>query len=366
MDAEIRVYDRDINWIGATSRAVSIILRRELRGTGSFEIHIEPELGAELFQRGRVIVINKDGRRAGIIRRVELSEGRGERDLAVFGDMPDGRTRQRIVIPPTKEEQPSAYGYERISGDAETVVKHFARRNMTESPDMKRNFNRMVIAENKHRGIVFPWQARYSNLADEIEAICAYAGVGYEIYLDLSADQWVFDIVAGTDRSVGQSENDRVVFQTEHNNIGRYKYSEDFANYRNTGYAGGMGSDENRLIYTLGADNDSDERFETFLDCSNARDITELMYYGNQLLNGYAAVQTIEADTLPNTFTFERDFFFGDKVTLRVRRYGIQLDAVVSGVREVWERQTGYRAEIRFGERLPNLFSLVNRREAVR
>jgi len=366
MGAEIRVYDQDLNWIGATSRAVSIVLNRELRDTGTFEIHIDPDMAGGIFQRGNVIVINNDGRKAGIIKHVELTIERGRRDLAVFGMLPDGRTRQRIVVPPTKAEQPTAYGYERISGDAETVIKHFASRNLVEPTDPKRKFPRMVIAENQHRGITFPWQARYTVLADELAPMCAYAGVGYEIYLDMREKQWVFDVIFGADRSAGQSENEPVIFRTEHNSIEKYKYSEDFSNFRNTGYAGGAGSDENRLVYTLGADNEGDDRHEAFLDCSNARDITELMYYGEQLLSEYVPIQTIEADTLPNTFVFGKDYFFGDKVTLSIRRYGIQIDAVITGMREIWERQTGYKAEIRFGERLPNLFSLINKKEAVR
>jgi len=366
MGAEIRVYDKNHEWVDATERAESIIFNRDLYGTGTFEIHISPDLGARLFRRGNIIAMGNDGHKAGIVRNVVLDMSRGKCDLAVFGDMPDGMTRQRIVVPPTKAENPTAYGYERINSDAETAIKHFARRNMTESTDAERNFDRLTIAENRHRGKTFPWQARYTNLAEEMKDICTYAEIGYEIYLDLANDQWVFDVIAGTDRSTGQTANEPIIFQPEHSNLGGYKYSEDFTSYRNTGYAGGAGDDENRLIYTLGADNAGSERVEAFLDCSGARDITELLYYGNQRLSEHIAIQTIEADTLPKTFTFGKDYFFGDKVTLRVQKYGIQIDAVVAGVRETWERATGYRTEIRFGERLPNLFSLINKKEVVR
>jgi len=366
MGAEIRVYDSDFNWIGATTQAVSVVLKRELFETGSFEIHIEPDAGVELFRRGNILVIDRDGHKAGIVRSVVLSAERGKRDLAVFGDMPDGLAKQRIIVPPTKAEQPTAYGYERINSDAETVIKHFAARNMTAPTDSKRQFQRLVMAENKHRGVTFPWQARYTSLADELNSICNYAGIGYEIYADLKEDRWVFDVIAGADRSAGQTDNEPVIFQTEHSNLSSYKYSEDYASFRNTGYAGGAGNDENRLIYTLGANNEGLDRFETFLDCSSARDVSELMYYGSQRMSEYTAVQSIAADTLPRTFTFGKDYFFGDKVTLRVRKYGLQVDTTIAGVREIWERQTGYKAEIRFGEKLPNLTSLTNRREVVR
>ncbi len=365
---EIRIYDKNLNWIDVVTLASSVQFKRELYGVGSFEIQVGLNIkGAlSLCNRNTIIVINSDPKKAGVVRDFRIEETREGAILTVYGETLDGLTRQRIVVPPNQEQDSNALGWEKIEGNAETIIKHFVNRNMVLAFDDNRNFKNMVMAKNTNFGKVFPWKARYSNLKEELENICSYAEVGYSIEADLKNKQFVFDIIRGTDRTRLQKQISPVVFRTEYSNIGEYTYSEEHKNAKNTGYSGGAGEDEKRLIYILGAENKGIDRTETFVDCANSENIDDLKYYGEQKMIDLNPKKTLEVFALPKTFEFEKDYFLGDKVTVFIDKLGLEIDTIITSVTEVWEREVGYNCEVRFGDKVPNIFSLQNRKEVIR
>lgn len=364
---EIRIYDRGMNWLAETVLAESVQLTRELYAPGYVEVHIHPDKkgAAELVRRGNIITIDGDPHKSAIIRDFKVSEKRNVSELIIYGTTPIGMAKQRITVPPTQAQDPNALGWDKVSGSAETVLKHYVSRNMTAAYDSKRNFPRLVIAENKNRGIVFPWKSRYAALHDELFNIGNYAEMGFEIVPDIASKRWIFDVIEGTDRTRGSGIMSPVAFNLEWQNVEGYIYSEDYQNYRSTGYAGGQGEDEKRLIYALGAGVAGDDRWETFLDCGNASDIMELKYYGEQKMNEYKEAKTVEANALPKVFSYERDYFLGDLVTVTISRLGIDVNTRITSVKTIWERDKGKRDEIRFGGKLPTIFSILNRRGEV-
>ena len=393
----IRIYDRELNWIYESKSCDSVQLTRELYGPGTFEIHIHPDklgfspsgdwgfseslggAGGGLaaysghlpanrhpFQKNNIITFNLDGHRSGLIREFHLEERSGRREYVVYGETGASLTGQRIVVPPTRWENPNALGWERIRGPAETVIKHFAAMNMTSPGDSARRFSDLILAADLRRGIDFPWQARFGPLDEVLRDICSFADMGYEIYADIENRRWIFDVIPGTDRTKNQTALSPVSFNMEFQNIESYRYLEEYRNFRNTGYAGGEGEDENRLIYILGGENTGHDRFETFLDCGMARNINELIHYGTQRLSEFREIKSLELSALPKVFRFEKDYFLGDKVSVYISRLGLSIDARITTVREIWERQGGYRAQIRFGAGLPSIHDVLGRAGSVR
>ena len=370
----IRIYDRNFNWLYESRSAESVQLSREIYTPGSFEIHIHPDrlgltgdLGsAHPFQKGNIAVFNRDGHRSGIIREFYLDERANKRVYVIFGETGSSLSSQRLVVPPTQAESAAALGWERVRGPAESVIKHFVRQNMTSPRDGSRRFSDLHLMADQRRGIEFPWQARFSSLSEVLSDICNFADMGYEIYADIPERRWVFEVIPGADRTKSQSLLSPVSFNMEYQNIESYRYLEDYRNFRNTGYAGGEGEDENRLIYIVGANNTGHNRFETFLDCGMARNITELIHYGNQRLSEYREVKSLELSALPKVFYFDKDYFLGDKVSVFISRLNLSLDARITSVREIWEAGSGYRAQIRFGAGLPSIHDVLGRRAVVR
>lgn len=367
MKIEIRFYDKKFNWIGVINLCRYLQFKRELYGVGTFELQVSLNTKGilELCKIGNIIVINGDGKKSGIIRGFTIEKSRGNSVVTINGHTGDGLTTQKIVVPPTASQDSNALGWEKVSGNAETVIKHFINRNMYNAYDKNRNIENLIVAENTNFGKTFPWKARYTNLAEELENICSYAQVGYSIYADIKNKKWVFDILRGKDRTKSQQEISPVVFRTEYSNIEEFTYTEDYLDYANTGYAGGYGEDEKRLMYILNPENKDVDRFETFLDCSNNDNITDLMYYAKQKMVDYEPKKTIELLTLPRTFIFEDDYFLGDKVSVYIDKLGLEIDVVVTSVIETWEREGGYICELRLGDKVPNIFSIKNK-EAIR
>jgi len=365
---EIRIYDPDFNWLDVATQAESVLFTRELYGVGSFEIRIHPDkVGAfKLARRDNIIVINGDGHKSGIIRDFGITENRDASFFTIFGETGNGFTKQRTTVPPTASQDSGAFGWDRIRGNAETVLKHYISRHIVSPADAGRRIPNIIIAPNQNRGVTFPWQTRFQPLNEELTNIANFAEMGFEFFADIPGRRWVFDVVEGLNRAKSQSKLSPVVFRMEHSNIEGYNYKEDFANYRSTGYALGAGEDERRQIYTLGTNHKGRDRWEIALDCGSPDNINELMYYGEQRLNEYQPAKTVEANALPKVFVFERDYFLGDKVTVYISRLALEIDTRITSVKDIWERTTGRRSEIRFGDKLPNLFSIFNRREEVR
>jgi len=368
MACEIRIYDKDFNWVGTVKNAESIQFTRSFYGIGGFEIHIHPEknYAGKLCQRGNFIIINGNMEKMGIIRYFTLNESRDGASISVFGDTVKGFANQRIIIPPTKTENPLAYGWDRISGNAETVIKHYLKRSLTNSSISGRNIPFIEIAEDLGRGQTAKWQARYQNLGEVIQEIAEMYDIGWKAYFDPERKMILYDINEGTDRTLSQTENSPVTFKLEYSNIGEYSYTEDFSNFRTTGICGGSGEDENRLIYTLGGEAEGAWRFEEFLDCGNAKDITELIHYGEQKLSEFKEIKHIEADALPRAFIFEEDFFLGDKVSVYIGRINSTEDTRITEVKEIWERDSGYSYEIKFGYDLPNIYTALKPKAVIR
>jgi hypothetical protein len=319
-----------------------------------------------LIKKNNIIVINRDGGKAGIVRDFHITENRHKQEFVIFGDIADGLTRRRLTVPPTETERPGSFGWDRIKGNAEAVIKHYANANMINPFNPNRAFKRLTMSPDLKRGNIFPWQTRYEPLNEVLFNAGQYAAMGYGISADVASTRWVFDVIPGVDRTTSQDERSPVTFRMEYGNISDYRYAEDRQNHKNTGYAAGQGEDEKRLIYILNDDTKDIDRIETFLDCGNASDINELTYYGGQRLSEFIEAKTVEVLALPRTFIYEQDYNLGDIVTVIISRLGLSIDTRITSVRETWERRTGHTVEARFGERLPNIFTVLNKPGVVR
>jgi hypothetical protein len=366
-NCEIRIYDADFNWVGAAHTMESVQFERNLYGAGMFEIHIHPDKSGadQLIRRGNIIIINGDPEKSGVVRNFRLSEDKGKSEFIIYGETGNGFLRQRIIVPPTNVQVPGAGGGDKIDGNTESILKHYVERNVINPFDTNRKFQNFAIAPNLNRGGVFNWQARYSGLLEELEIIGNQYGMGFQVYADLPRKQWVFDVIEGRNRGKNQSELSPVSFNMAYQNVSGFEYSEDYSQFRNTGYIGGKGENESREFYIAGAENTGRDRHEVFVNCSNAANSAELQLSGQQKMSEYAPSKTIEASALPNVFLYGRDYFLGDAVNLFIARLNLDITAKVTASKEIWERQTGYKTEIRFGEKVPNLFNMLLKRKDV-
>jgi hypothetical protein len=345
-----------------------MIFTREWLGSGvvQFEINADDKAANALITRGNIIKVNKDPRKCATITDFELKQDRGTPMLSINAVPGNGFLARRVSVPPTSAQAPGSLGWDRVSAPAETVLKHYADRNIGPGAfDPKRTIVPLVIADDLARGVQTPAQVRYTKLDEDMSAIGRYASMGYEIYGDTANKRWVFDVIPGADRTRGQTDNDPVMLRMDYQNIESYRYVDSSVNLRNTGYALGAGQDENRFTQIIGADNEGAERYEVTLDCGNVNLIDELLYYGGIKLGEFAEARTLEISALPNVFVLGRDYFLGDVITVMIGRLGLILPTRVESVTETWERARGHKVAARFGEKIPNILKILTVRQEV-
>jgi hypothetical protein len=360
--AEIRIFTPSLDWTDVCAAPESIQFARELYGAGTFEIHVHPDKrgAAALATRGNIIMINGDRRFTGIVRNFTISEDKDKTELVVYGETLNGILRQRLVVPHMNfarfTQNSAGTAYDARSGSPETVMKAYAAAHAGLDAEADRIIPILTVSDDLSRGDPLDWQARYTPLLEELTAIGQYAGVGFAVEFDPAELCLVFDTIHGTDRTVGNGDVSPVAFNTKYQNVGAYSYSENWDEYASTAYAGGAGEDAARAIAVKGGDAAGLDRFEAFVDCGNVTG-AELDAAAVVKLSELAPVKSIEADALPRAFTFGEDYFLGDLVTLYVARLGLEIPSRVTAAKDVWERERGHAVEIRFGERLPNIFT---------
>ena len=131
-------------------------------------------------------------------------------------------------------------------------------------------------------GVEMAWQARWTQLSEELRRIGEFAQIGYKITLDANNKQYIFDTIAGTDRTAGQKERAPVIFCREYKNISEQKYTLDATAGMNIVYAGGSGEEEKQQVTKLydGEMPAGVYRMEGFTDISSAVSYTHLLENG--------------------------------------------------------------------------------------
>ena len=341
---ELRAIDTSFTSIAYLDSCSSIQLIRKLWEVGTVEIHVDAnKKGAKLLKPG--IIVFLDEHRAGILDSYGTDNGKTGKVVIAKGKQLKDLCRLRLTVPGQLEDT-QFYGYDRYpaidapDASAESIIKHYVDRHMVHPDDPSRAFPGLVIAPDQHRGPAMRWQSRFESLSTVFKNIGEQTGMGYDIYLDLANNQFVFDVVPGNDHT--SSSDHPVVFASDWSNVSSLKYSEDASKYMNTGYCGGAGEDEGRLIQII-YENDTPRsgfgRRETWLDCGSIDNIDDLYYEGTYRLKENAEVRGLSGEVVSaGPFRYLEQWDHGDMVTTLSRDDEVEMDARITEVREVYER----------------------------
>jgi hypothetical protein len=351
--------------------ASSVQWTRKLYDVGTFEIHTAMHVkGAEQLLPGRIVFL--DERHAGIIDYYDADEKKSGVPVTAKGKELKNLCFWRSTAP-SQLEDTQFFGYDRFpaltdpDAPAESVIKHYADRHMVNPDDTVRGFPGLVIAEDQLRGPEMRWQSRFEPLTAVYKSIGELTGMGYEIRLDLENSQFVFDVIAGRDRT--SASDSPVVFATAWGNVSGLKYSEDESGWANTGYAGGAGENEGRLIQVVYEDDiprSGWDRRETWLDCGSVELVDDLLYEGKYKLRDKSRARGLSGDVIPaGPFRYGMHWDIGDYVTLKSRVSGVEMDTQITEVRLSYEKG---KADIKpiFGKRPKNVLDEIRKIGVVR
>lgn len=354
-NVSIRVISPQFELLGEIDDYESLQFIRRFYKVGEFELHINMDKNnTDKLQKNNLIILGGCVNKVGIIMyRENLPDENGNDELIIKGPTLKGIMSRRLIVPPV-----SGDGYDSETGSIETILKAFVNNNVVNPTNTERKIPQVIIETDQGRGNQDAWRGRFEILSDKLDEIGEYSEIGWDVTLDINNNNWVFDVLIGRNLTVNQDILPPVIFSTDFDNIKNQHLIQSQLATANLGYAGGSGDDINRLIQQVGSTSGL-ERIETFLDCSQAADVNELLTMGAQKLDVLKEIKAYEFQFIPdNTFIYEKDYDLGDTVTAQSKKWGVTMDVQIIEVKEIYEI-AGNTLEAIFGTNIPTILDKI-------
>lgn len=374
-----------MNFYGIITNYDSLICVWNYYECGTFELTINKnKANTSKLKEDNMLIVNKKDDKILLIDKVVTTTKKNSKTMKVTGTCIKGIAKRRII---------ATNGYDRVTEtEAENIQKHYIEKHMVKSyydniRTPERDIPWIKIAPTQNRGIKTLWQARLTNLHDELKHISEDTGLGWIGRLDRNEKCIYFDSLKGENRTVNQIESFNshkslekftntelqkythnqlkgtikhpyIIFSEKKKNLLEGKVTDDNSNYKNVGYIAGKGENEDRIIIVKGNATGFDRR-EVLIDLNNIEDMDELNSEGQKKLDTYKIIQSIEGKVyqIPN-MEWEKDFFLGDLVTLESD--GIYEDKRIIQAKEIYERNN-ITVELGFGDKVPSLGEEIKR-----
>ena len=325
--ARVELFNPDHEFIGVVEEFVQLTWRRSLWGAGSANL-VLPQYSrwVQLARDGWVILPPDEDDLAYIVRQFLVSiqgSSVGDLDLTAPGIGSILGNPGRCVIPPTSSSHD-----EQNDVPAETAIKHYVSSHAGASAAAERQLPKFTVAADQGRGANVTVHARYQPVSDVISDIARSQGIGWDITYDRAEDQFVFDVVVGTNRT------NSVYFDLAFESILELSWLRSQIELSTYAYVAGQGTGADRTIverYVGAAEPTGFDRREVLIDARDLDNSDALAARGDARLEGDEDI--IEVRVNPRgSFRYNEQFFLGDLVTIKERTFGIQTTARVVGV----------------------------------
>lgn len=340
----IRILSKGLNLLGEVDNYLSFSFTRKYYSYGEFQLvtNIKVQNTGKL-NVGNLVMIGNDKSKVGIIKHKEIKINEaGEEILTVKGYSISHFLTQRITIPLTGEAQDS------IEGNAETVMKHYVKRNCLDIKGMK--FPSFIISENQNRGEQIKWTSRYKNLAEELEKISRITDVACTIYPDFKTKTYIFDVYNGRDFSASQNINPPVIFSSKFDNVESQEYVDSLLDFGNYAIVAGQGEGVNREIIMMGSEASGFDKSVIIVDARDEEGSSDLPSRGAAKLKEHERIISFNAEIITKgPFEYEKDWDLGDIVTVQNSDWNVEVDTRITEVTEIYET-SGFRLNVVFGE----------------
>lgn len=326
---EIRIYDPTMAFQGLVEDQTSLLWNRAYFGGGSFELYcpVTPN-NQGLLQMGNLVWI-KGAADAGVIESLTLEQNSVKNQITAKGRFLDSYMSRRLIRPM----------YEINDGYVETAMRAILS-NAEPLPLVQ--LGPVMGFEEK-----VTFQATYKNLFDYEQRLAKYANIGFRFRPDFTNKTITFELYKGLDRSIHQSDRNRVIFSQAYNNIAEAKYSTNSQLLKTTCYVGGRGTGSSREFVIAGDDTLTGlRRFEVYVNASDISDegLTDaeyqamLMQRGNNELQHDTYVNSFECVTDANrNFVYKTNYDIGDIITIQKENWGLSTDLRLTEITEIYE-----------------------------
>ncbi len=342
-------------------KVISASWTKRFYSPGSFSIVLPGNAkGTQYLQKNKIIL--HEGY-AGIIKYRNAANNRVE----IRGYDLKGLCSQRMVVPPfVYMEVPTVEsGYDRIRGTPEEVIRHYADKHMINTTDPARKIPDLSLAKKHEYPGELVWQAKFTNLAEELESICTYTQLGYEITFDEQEKAFVFDVLQGADRTGSDTHYGLVTFSEGYHNVSEIAYTEDALSEKNVCFVAGTGEEEQQFVYEAYNKNYSGiERCEGYTTASgdDADYADEVESKGLAYVDENKTKESVDAKA-NSKLVYKSDWYLGDYVTVVADCFGerMELKKQITEVTETFEHSSHVVTPV-FGEKKQSTIKKIMQR----
>lgn len=357
--------------IGDLSQFTSIILPDAFNGYGNFELWAPiMDDNSELLKKGNILWTG--GENAYIIEIVKSTvDNKGEKSYNVKGRSLERFLCDRII-----------WGGYTKTGYASTIMYDIVDKNCINPTNSKRKLPWLVNATDLQLGNqISQYQKTGGEVYDALINLATDSDIGFSIIFDPRNKQLIFEVRAGTDRTIDNtSGNDPVVFSTDLEDILSSSYYSNNEDEKTMCLVQGEDSGSSRKSETVGAvDGIGYNRRELYVDARDLQSevynedgtttsLTDAQYRatliqrGKEKLAEHVTTETFDAQIRQFgdvQYEFGVDYVKGDKVTVIDKQLMIQVSARITSVEEDFSDE--YALILTFGYSYPTILSKVKR-----
>jgi hypothetical protein len=323
---EIRVYDRELAYKGSLENQTSLIWRRKYYEAGDFEIHapITPK-NLELLKAGNIIT-KRGSVEAGVIGDVENEESDIKNEVTRKGKFLSSYFDRRLIKSTVN-----------FSGKIEVAMRQLVNEVIP--------IPRVQLGELQGFPETAEFQVTMKQLDSFLTKLAKSGTLGFRLRPDFRQKALYFEVYKGTDRTISQGINSRVIFSEGYENLNNaiYRYNDQLQ--KTCAIVGGEGEGAARVFITVGGGTGLDLR-EVFVDARDARSeglTTEqytavLRQRGLEMLAESIAYESIECETNADiNFKYLEDYDLGDVVSIKKRSWDIAFNQRITELTEVYQ-----------------------------
>lgn len=319
---ELYVMNQSLETIGVIDVFTSVIWVKRFLTHGEFEVYLPATpINIALLSPDNYIY-RLDDEAVMIIEGVNIkSNAENGNYLTVTGRSLESILARRIVWQQTT-----------FKGTVENLIYKLVNENAINPSLPERKISNLILGEHQGFTDTIEKQITGTNLMEAIVELCTAYQIGWKITLN-EQRQFVFSLYKGVDRSYGQSENARVIFSPEFDNLIESQYVYNSQNFANVALVAGEGEGKDRKTQAVGDTADLN-RYEIFVDAksisSNSEEpLTEEQYnnvlieQGHEKLSEQTITEAFEGEVeSKQMYICKRDWNLGDIVQIE-NEYGI-------------------------------------------
>ena len=363
-----RVDDTTFENIGEINQYGSLIWPDKFNGYASFELWAPiTDENSEYFKKGNILWCGGDN--AAVVEIVKSTiDDKGTKTFNVKGRTLEMILTTRII-----------WGtYNASNKYASTAMYELVNQNCVNPTNANRKIPYLECAEDKQFGGKMSVQKTGGEVYDVLTTIASSKDLGFNVLFRPKEKKLIFEVVAGVDRTIEQSEVDPVEFSTDLEDILSSSYYTNNQDEKNVAFVQGEGDGASRVSQVSGNNElEGFNRKELYVDARDLQSKTTnedgtttsltqdeykaaLINRGDDKLAECEVTETFEAQIRvfgDIQYEFGKDYQKGDKVTVRDRQLNVVVSARITEVEEDFDDE--YALVLTFGYSYPTIMQKV-------